>query len=121
MEIRLTHVDFVAIEMRGFLLDGAVNLEPESHPEILLPHSAIGGSSEALHQCIMNNMRVAAGGRGSFQHCPPPPPPVLIAPESLNPVPPKPLNRVAIEPNGNVDMKFYVCGGDIPLRVESTH
>jgi hypothetical protein len=77
MEIRVTHVDFVAIKMRGFLLDGAVNLDPESSPEILY-------APPDIHRVI------------------------VVAPESLRGVSPKPLSRVAIEPDGDVDMKFYV-------------
>jgi hypothetical protein len=108
MEIRVTHVDFVAIEMRGFLLDGVVNLEPESHPEILIPHPDVRRAVEDALRCGADNVRAANSGRGSFRRCGSGSPPVLVAPESLSPVPPKPLSRIALQPNGDVDMKFYV-------------
>jgi hypothetical protein len=87
MEIRVTHVDDVAVGMRGFLLNGAVILDAQSPPGIRsLNHALVGVASNPF---------------------------TSVASESKGRVLPKPLSRVAIKPGGDVDMKFHVYPPDM--------
>jgi hypothetical protein len=87
MNIRVTHVDDLAVGMHGFLFNGAVILDAQSPPGILaLNHALVGVASNPFSS---------------------------VAPESLGRAPPNPLSRVAITPGGDVDMKFYVYPPDI--------
>jgi hypothetical protein len=87
MEIRVTHVDDLAVGMRGFLLNGAVILDAQSPPGMrALNHVFVGVASNPFSS---------------------------VASESLGRAPPKPLSRVAISPAGEVDMKFYVYPPDM--------
>jgi hypothetical protein len=92
MEIRVTHVDVVAVEMRGFLLDGAVILEERSSPEVYALNRA------AVDPSMSSSGRYAPGSPNHFTSIPL----SRIAPDSTR------QSRVAIKPDGDIDMKFYV-------------
>jgi hypothetical protein len=87
MEIRLTHVDDLAVGMSGFLIDGAVVLNAQAPPEVITLSGSVTGSTS-----------------NPFSR---------IAPQSAGRAVPKPLSRVALTPGGDVDMKLHVYPPDL--------
>jgi hypothetical protein len=98
MEIRVTHVDFVAVAIRGFLLDGAVILGEHSPPVVnALNHAAVD-------PFMSSSSRITPGSPNRFGSIPL----SRVALDSTNSLAPNRYSRVAIKPDGDIDMEFYV-------------
>jgi hypothetical protein len=98
MQIRVTHVDAIAVALQGILQDGVVILSEQSPPEVFYAPDPGPPSREDF----------IAMFKGTFRQTNP-----YLA--SLNRYPldsngnfPRRLSRIAMTPGGDVDMKFFV-------------
>ena len=99
MQIRVTHVDSIAVELQGFLLDGTVILNDRWPPEVFyFPSGPARGRADLT--AILN------GTAPILQHTP------YLAPLSRFPLDsngnfPRRLSRVAVTQGGDVSITFY--------------
>jgi hypothetical protein len=106
MEIRVTHVDSIAVELHGILQDGAAILNERWPPEV------VATTCPSRREIREAYLKIIATGRGVPPRCDD----YLT---SLNRLPmdwdgnfQKRLSRIAMTPGGEVDMKFYVFKPD---------
>lgn len=117
MEIRVTHVDAVAVELHGSLQDGAVILTETSPPEVL---SHIYYPYYATHRESVIAMLKGTYRSSSMKIIPVPLSHYPLDDDSQTP---KRLSRVATTPDGGLDMKFYLLSpltiwGGTPFSIE---
>jgi hypothetical protein len=108
MEIRVTHVDSIAVEMRGILQDGAVMLSEQSDPEILDHISYPVVRSDRETAIAMMKGTYTSGTAVIF------PTPLSRYRLDHGDHSPKRLSRIAMTQGGEVDMKFYLLS---PLSI----
>jgi hypothetical protein len=117
MEIRITHVDSVAVELRGILQDGAVILTEQQPPEVLY-HSFTPRYFNGREVIIAQRKGTYRPGTAHILAIP-----LHRYPLDEGGLSPKRLSRIAVTQGGEVDMKFYLFSplsvwGGTPISIE---